>query len=428
MKTIKFISAALVLLMASTVAFAQEKDNSNRDAEGKIVRGPYLSNSFGDNWFIGVAGGINLFGNNKNGFKANITPALDVNAGKWVTPGFGFRFGYQGLTGSENSTANAEDQSTKSKEKFGFAYIHGDAMWNMINSIWGYRQRVWNISPYVHGGLLCIYDVKDDAEIINPLGRGSNDFDREFAAGFGLLNTFSLGKRVNLSLDVRQFVFSPRFHTLDSGKPASNMSATLGLQFLIGKTGWERGTDNSAALAEGAAALAAAQAALAAAKDAQKAAEDKNAELENDKTALADNIAALNDKVDSLTNAAKNAEKVYINDTTYVTLKLGTAPCTIFFEKGSYKMNPIETQHLRFYMDNILKQDPEHVFDITGCTDSATGSASYNAALGKKRAKTVKEFILKNYDVKEEQLNIKGAESTSKFSDPRLNRSVVLEH
>lgn len=427
MKTIKLVSSAVFMLMISTFTFAQTQDKPNRDAEGKIVRGPYLTNSFGDNWFIGVGGGINLFGNKKNGFKANITPALDINAGKWLTPGFGIRFGYQGLTGSENSSANSSDPNAKTKEKFGFAYVHGDAMWNMINSIWGYRQRVYNISPYVHGGLLCLYDVRDAATEGTMFGRGSNDFDREFAAGFGLLNEFRIAKRVNLTLDVRQFVFSPRFHTLDSGKPASNMSATLGLQFLIGKTGWERGVDK-AALAEGAAALAAAEAALAAAKDAQKAAEDKNAKLQEEKDALANSIGSLNDKIDSLAKAAQDAEKVYINDTTYVTLKLGTAPCTVFFDKGSYKMNDTETQHLRFYIENILKQDPEHVFELTGSTDSATGSAAYNAILGEKRAKAVKNFMMKNYKVKDEQLKIKSIESTSKFMDPRFNRSVIIEH
>ena len=39
---------------------AMAQENGNRDENGKIVRGPYLTNKFGDNWFIGVAGGVNI--------------------------------------------------------------------------------------------------------------------------------------------------------------------------------------------------------------------------------------------------------------------------------------------------------------------------------------------------------------------------------
>ena len=60
MKTTKFFFCGLMtvaMLAVSAVVSAQEK--SNKDAEGRTVRGPYETNSFGSNWFIGVAGGIN---------------------------------------------------------------------------------------------------------------------------------------------------------------------------------------------------------------------------------------------------------------------------------------------------------------------------------------------------------------------------------
>ena len=53
MKRLDFIlgAAALiaVLLTVSPVTNAQE--NGNRDENGKVVRGPYETNRFGDNWF-----------------------------------------------------------------------------------------------------------------------------------------------------------------------------------------------------------------------------------------------------------------------------------------------------------------------------------------------------------------------------------------
>ena len=56
-------AAALVAvaLAASPTVMAQE--NGNRDEYGRIVRGPDETNRFGDNWFIGVGGGINSFWN-----------------------------------------------------------------------------------------------------------------------------------------------------------------------------------------------------------------------------------------------------------------------------------------------------------------------------------------------------------------------------
>ena len=64
MKRLKLFWGAVALiavtLTASPVLNAQE--NGNRDMDGKIVRGPYETNRFSDNWFIGAAGGINISG------------------------------------------------------------------------------------------------------------------------------------------------------------------------------------------------------------------------------------------------------------------------------------------------------------------------------------------------------------------------------
>ena len=48
----KIITVALVL--SSVCAMAQQKEN--RDTDGSILRGPYETNSFWSNWYIGVGG------------------------------------------------------------------------------------------------------------------------------------------------------------------------------------------------------------------------------------------------------------------------------------------------------------------------------------------------------------------------------------
>ena len=98
MYSFKFLSAAAAALLVCAGAFAQE--DGNRDANGKIVRGPYETNSFGSNWFVSVGGGIDLVLDGvraNSSFDGGLTPTLDVNFGKWFTPSVGARFGY-GLT------------------------------------------------------------------------------------------------------------------------------------------------------------------------------------------------------------------------------------------------------------------------------------------------------------------------------------------
>ena len=81
----KIITVALVL--SSVCAMAQQKEN--RDTDGSILRGPYETNSFWSNWYIGVGGGINIYEgefDNKTSVGNRIAPALDVSLGKWITP------------------------------------------------------------------------------------------------------------------------------------------------------------------------------------------------------------------------------------------------------------------------------------------------------------------------------------------------------
>ena len=47
MKVFKFLAAVLVASAFSLSVSAQETTAENRDENGKIVRGPYLSNGFG---------------------------------------------------------------------------------------------------------------------------------------------------------------------------------------------------------------------------------------------------------------------------------------------------------------------------------------------------------------------------------------------
>ena len=147
MKRLDFFMGALALvavtmMAASPAAVAQE--NGNRDMDGNIVRGPYETNKFGDNWFIGAGGGINVFLH--DGYDMAVAPSIDANIGKWFTPSIGMRVGYQGFqtkvwADSPSFLATVRDADKNEYAlKTGYMYIHGDFLWNMSNALSGYKE------------------------------------------------------------------------------------------------------------------------------------------------------------------------------------------------------------------------------------------------------------------------------------------------
>ncbi|MCQ2116372.1 MAG: OmpA family protein, partial [Bacteroidales bacterium] len=404
-------------------------------------RGPYLANSFGSNWFIDFGAGLNIFTNKANNASGGYREALFFDFGKWVNPEFGARLGYHGFRGSENisdmvhsvSGTFTNELAEKEYANFNFAYVHADAMWNFSHTVWGYRRdRFWDFIPYAHFGVMRFYDnqVSDAAQerLIKAYKLKNNEVDNEFAAGVGLLNRIYLCDRLYFTLDIRETIMTPRYIFANTGHPMSNVSILAGLMVEVSpKWWWDRGvsTDEADALAD---ALKEAQDALAAAKAANDDLAKQNNDLEDAKKALADNLKDLEDKNKELADKADKAGNIYINDTTFITLKMGTEPCKVFFDKGSYKLSSVEKLHIDFYIQNILRQDPDHDFMLSGFADAGTGNDKINNMLCQRRAEVVKNYIMKTFGLDDDRIEILDAKVSSVFKDPRLDRSVVIEH
>jgi len=359
MKTVKFFIGALALAVVSMVtAPAVNAQQENKDENGKTIRHPYLTNGLWDNWFVGVGAGVNGYldhGFNKLGF------ALDVNAGKWVTPCVGVRFGYNGLNihGLEVT-------------KYNMNYAHIDLLWNISNAIGGYKEsRFWDFVPYTHSG-----------------GVWFNK-DRELVFGAGLLNLVRLSKRLDLTLDVRGGMVNG---SIDGTRDIKGIfTATAGLSVNLGKTTWTRASeyhnpadeDKIAAAEAAAAALTAANAALAADK----------AKLEKENDALEDENAKL---AKAAKDAAENAGLKEVG------------PASFYFEIGKTELSAKELKHLDFYMQNVLpnvKNSKATV--ITGTADSNTGYAKRNEYLSKKRAEYLVDLLKNKYGVDTEDIVVK---------------------
>lgn len=394
----KTIICAALAVCSLTSAMAQE--NENRDDNNKIVKGPYETNRFIDNWFIGFAGGVNLYeGNNDayGSFGKRLAPAIDVNLGKWITPSIGFRLGYNGLEAKGwgvGQTPYSKDHYENGiyNEKFGIANFHGDFMWNLSNAIGGYKEtRIWNFIPYAGAGVTRTY--------------GNDDKIHEISYTVGLYNTFRLSNRVDLSFELRQVFANGRLDKMPQNKVGIEgmSSATLGLVFKLGKTNFKRVkpvvevTDCSQYI-------------------------NQVRELEAQKKDLEVNNSALQAENTELKN--KKPETVTVVEGGSVK----ATPVALFFALGKTTFDKKEKANLEFYVENAVKLDKNKKFTIIGCADSATGSKEVNQRISEQRMQFVYDLLVNKYNISKDRLEKRvDGDSNNRFEDPELNRCVILE-
>ncbi len=386
MKGIKAIFGALAVagLLFSGSAFAQE--NGNRDADGNIVRGPYETNGFWQNWFIGIGGGAqwNYSIMNSDLVGTLKKPAFlgEIQIGKWITPSFGVRFvdevGFTGNSVITKTGINTSWPNDGKNKKDG--YVHLDAMWNLSNAFSGYKEtRFWDIIAYVQGGVIDFTNFQAGQGFFENLSKTS---DFQWTMGFGFINDFRLGKRVDLYLDFSFPILPSHVYGITNGHPtdytfkesfgkfAIKPEAKLGLIFNLGRTNFDRHSSVTPVIIP-----------LPFTEDDYNALKKRVDELEKEN-------AALKEEIEALKNQAP--------DTVYVGSNNVESPAYAFFEIGSAKLTDREKLHLDFFCDNVVANlDEEKGLLVTGSADSATGSAKRNQQLSEQRAKAVKDYLVK---------------------------------
>ena len=398
-------AAALIAVTLTASPALNAQENGNRDLDGKIVRGPYETNSFGDNWFIGAGGGINVFLNND--YDIRISPSIDANIGKWFTPAIGMRVGYQGFYSQAWSNnagvlgSTLDTDKNQYPQKFGYMYIHGDFLWNASDGIGGYKEtRFWDFVPYLHAGFFRSY------------GMDNVDFqDNEFAMGVGLLHQLRLTDRLDIIIDMRATVVNGR--VIDNSGVSILPSVTAGLAVDLGWPNFVRTSSILEAMEianlEQKAILETAIAAL----------EISNASLENKNAQLSKTHQKLNQEINQI-----KKEPIIIETELFTSM----TPATIYFNIGKTTLDEKEMQHFDFIAQNLIAkadQETDILITVMGSSDGNTGSMRRNQHLSEARGKYIFDLLTSKYGVSPERLTIK-SEVVKKAAKPELSRAVII--
>ena len=407
-----FLGAAALIavsLTASPAVTAQE--NGNRDEYGKIVRGPYETNRFGDNWFIGVAGGVNTFWNEGLGYdNLRLAPSIDANFGKWFTPSVGMRVGYQGLNSqvwSETATLLGPKLNAKKDmylETFGYMYVHGDFLWNISNAIGGYKEtRFWNFVPYLHAGFFRSY------------GLDNVDFaDNELAVGGGLLHNLRLVDRLDLIIDMRATVVNARVR----GDVGVAVLPTVTMGFAV-DLGWPNFVRTSTVIAELESItndqITALEAATLALEVANVALQEENASLSATNGKLANEVKQLKAKANKPSYSATDFFE-------------GMGPAKVYFEIGQTVLGEKEMAHMDFIAKNLIAKadkDTKIIITLSGTADATTGTMKRNEYLSKARGEYIYKLLTEKYGIDPDRLVVQ-SKVVAKPAHPEMSRTVTI--
>lgn len=359
-------------------------------------RGPYLTNRFFDNTFIGVAGGVNLyFGDydHDGSFSDRLAPALDINLGKWITPSVGLRAQFTGLKVKGYSrtegayTHGGVDSDNLFPKQFKFFSIHGDVLWNVSNAIGGFRSdRFWDFVPYVGMGY--------------ARSKQNGHCFQDFALSGGLINKMRIADQLHITLEARGMMVKSGFDLFNErGRKWDFMgSLTAGLQFTFGPAGGFKRPQATAIIVD------------------YTPYTQRIAGLERD-------LSAANSRVDQLQrdlNAEKNREAKIVKQESDIPVSL-----QVFFKINS----AVVTEQGMLNLERIaksMKAMPDKKYTVVGYADSATGTPSINEALSRRRAEAVVKILTEKFGIDKSQVSVEYKGGVSMYKDIQLDRTVII--
>jgi outer membrane protein OmpA-like peptidoglycan-associated protein len=368
-----------LVLMVSLFGFSSfAQDETVIEIQGE--KGPYVTNGFWSNWFISAAGGAQVyFGDSDTygDFGHRIAPALDISAGKWITPCTGVRLQYSGLKAKGDYD-----------ESFNTMNLHADFLWNISNAIGGEKDRFWNLVPFAGMGW--------------AVASGNGTTRDEIAVTIGLLHNWRLTSALDMNIEMKSMLVNNRFALSQSGNKLDALGTiTVGLTYNFGERGFQRASDlivveDNTRYVEQIAAL-----------------ESMLAKAEQKRLAL---LKQLEERNEELTDERSEELAVPV-----------MPDLAIFFEIGKANLSDKALINIGYIADAI-KQFPEKKFTLFASADKETGTPEYNMKLSKKRGDAVLNVLVEKFGVAPEQLTVQAVGSQQqKYEGAQLNRVVVIE-
>ena len=353
----KFVIGAALLGMSMT-AFAQQADPT--------LKYSAATNSFWSNWFIQVGGDYNIWYSNQehgrrldNGGNYNFLSKQrrsfggSVAIGKWFTPGIGLRTKLQGFNSKKIGAVGVTSQH--------FWSLNEHIMFNLSNLFMGYNpERVWNISPFIGGGMARNMSVNryvmQLSAGINSSWRLCRNLDLYAEAGWN---------RMEDNFDGNEMAQLSNTHYGRGWEDKDNhLYAEIGLTFKLGKATWNKTPD----------------------VDAIKALSQSQ-------------IDALNSQLNDLNTENEKLRKELAEKpkTTVLTKSLKefvATPISVFFNIGKIDVALLKDLVNVRALAKYAIENNSHIL-VTGYADSSTGTPAINQRLSEQRANTIVEELVK---------------------------------
>ena len=353
----KFVIGAALLGMSMT-AFAQQADPT--------LKYSVATNSFWSNWFIQVGGDYNIwYSNQEHGRRLDNGGDFDflskqrrsfggsVAIGKWFTPGIGLRTKLQGFNSKKIGAVGVTSQH--------FWSLNEHIMFNLSNLFMGYNpERVWNISPFIGGGMARNMSVNryvmQLSAGINSSWRLCRNLDLYAEAGWN---------RMEDNFDGNEMAQLSNTHYGRGWEDKDNyLYAEIGLTFKLGKATWNKTPD----------------------VDAIKALSQSQ-------------IDALNSQLNDLNteNGKLRKELAEKPKTTVLTKSLKefvATPISVFFNIGKIDVALLKDLVNVRALAKYAIENNSHIL-VTGYADSSTGTPAINQRLSEQRANTIVEELVK---------------------------------
>lgn len=364
-------------------------------ANAQSVKG----NKFGDNWTLGIAGGV-ITPTTNHAFFGSMRPTITLEASKWFTPVYALAVqGQTGINYDKIGSMFPASEFGKSKTAFDAAQVMLLNKFNLSNLFGGYNgePRVFELEAYFGAGYTHFYMDGGNGNGIDGFS-SKTGLNFNFNLGADKAWQFNIKPAITWMLDANKYV-----HPMNYNVNHSAVELTAGVTY---KFATSNGTHNFALV-----------------KEYDQAEVDG---LNSKINALRGQVDGLNNEVNNLKNEnarlqgelneCKNRKpQTVVNNVinrdleSYITFAQGKS----VIERSQMP----NVERVATYMKN--HKDSKVV--IKGYA-SPEGSAEINAKLSKSRAEAVKTVLVKKYGIKASRIQAEGQGVGNMFKEPDWNR------